>query len=82
MIFSLYPNFRKPGKWQDLMDVMVQVQTIQFTVFRWTIWFIRTLQVGTLSLFFMYFTSVPLLQSSISFTEQIEVHINNIGWPL
>ena len=47
MIFLSYPGFRKPGKLQDLMDNMVQVQTIQFMVFRWTIWFIRTTQVGT-----------------------------------
>ena len=26
---------------------MVQVQMIQFTVFKWTIWFIRTIRVGT-----------------------------------
>ena len=33
---------------QDLSDDMVQAQTLRFTVLKWTIWFIRTIRVGTI----------------------------------
>ena len=29
-----YPGYKKPGKWRDLKDAMVQSRTIRFTVFR------------------------------------------------
>ena len=42
------PNlgFRKSGKCWIFKDVMVQLRTIRFTVFKWTIWFIRTIRFG------------------------------------
>ena len=45
--FFAVPRFQKPGKQRDLRNVMVQARTIRFTVFKWTIWFIRTIRVET-----------------------------------
>ena len=47
MTFLLYPGFRKPGKQRELRDVMIQAWTIQFSVFKWTIQFTRTIRVET-----------------------------------
>ena len=48
IVLSLHPGFQKSGKCQILKDVMVQLQTIWLTVFKWIIRFNRTIQVGTL----------------------------------
>ena len=50
VLASPHLGFRKSGECWILKDVMVQLRTIRFTVFRWTIQFVGTIRVGTLSL--------------------------------
>ena len=44
---SPHLDFRKYGEWWILKDVMVQLRTLRYTVFRWTVQFGGTIRVGT-----------------------------------
>ena len=39
IVLSPHPGFRKSGKYRILKDILVQLWTIRFTVFKWTIQF-------------------------------------------
>ena len=45
--FCLDLILQKSGKQQDLRDVMVQAQSIKFTIFKWKMQFNRSLRFGT-----------------------------------
>ena len=47
IVLSPHPGFWKSGECRILKDVMVQLGTIWFTVFNWTLRFNRTIRVGT-----------------------------------
>ena len=71
--FVPYPGFRKPSKQRDLRDVMVQAWTIRFTVFKWTIWFIRKIRVRTICTFTFWYSlasrAFPKAKYSVVCTE-------------
>ena len=48
IVLSRHSGFRKSGECRLFKDVMVQLRTIRFMVFKWAIRFNRTMPVGTM----------------------------------